>query len=80
MNHETCFKSGCQDLQNKQMAEEIKFLREQKKEKNFIIRVLFLLKLSNLEEANLPYRLKKILIAKICLKLVLMMKSPRVNV
>ena len=43
------------------MAEEIKFLRQQKKkkEKNFIIRFLFSLKLSNRVESNLSYRLKK---------------------
>ena len=80
MNIETCYRSGCQALQNKKMAEEIKFLREQKNEKNSIIRILFSLKLSNLEEGNLSYRLKKILIAKISLKVVLMMKSLRVNV
>ena len=66
------------------MAEEIKFLRQQKKKKknenNFIIRILFSLKLSNREEGNLSFRLKKILIAKICLKVVFMMKSPSVNV
>ena len=43
------------------MAEEIKFLRQQKKKKkkNFIIRILFSLNLSNREEGNLSYRLKK---------------------
>ena len=80
MNIQTCYRSGCQVLQNKKMAEEIKFLREQKNEKNFFIRILLSLKLSNLEEVNLPYRLKKIFIAKICLKVVLMIKSLRVNV
>ena len=62
------------------MAEEIKFLRQQKKKENNFIRILFSLKLSNREEGNLSYRLKKILIAKICLKVVFMMKSPSVNV
>ena len=33
MNIETCYRGGCQALQNKKMAEEIKFLREQINEK-----------------------------------------------
>ena len=40
------------------MAQEIKFLSEQKNENNFIIRILFSLKLSNREEDNLSYSLK----------------------
>ena len=53
MNIETCYRSGCQALHNKRMAEEIIFLREQTNENNFIIRSLFLLKLSNCKEDNL---------------------------
>ena len=59
MNIETCYRSSCQALQNKKMGEEIKFLREQINEKNFIIRSLFSLKLSNHEEDNLSYRVKR---------------------
>ena len=44
---------------NKKMAEEIKFLREQINKKNFIIRSLLSLRLSNREEDNLSYRIKK---------------------
>ena len=62
------------------MAEEVKFLREQINEKKFIIRSLFSLKLSNREEDNLSPKVKKTLTAKICVKVVLMMKSPSVNV
>ena len=80
MNIETCYRCGSQALQNKKWLRKLYFLREQKDEKNFIVRVLFSLKLSNREEGNLSYRLKKMLIAKICLKVVLMMKSPSVNV
>ena len=65
INNENCYRSGCQALQNKKMAEEIKFLREQINEKKFIIRSLFLLKLSNREE-----ELGKILMAKIYLTVV----------
>ena len=36
MSSETCCRSGCQALQNKKMAEEIKFLMEQTNKKNFI--------------------------------------------
>ena len=49
MNIETCSRSGCQALQNKKVAEKIKFLRKQINEKNFVIRGLFSLKLSNSE-------------------------------
>ena len=49
INNENCYRSGCQALQNKRMAEEIKFLREQVNEKNFIIRSLFSCKLPNRE-------------------------------
>ena len=79
MNIETCYRSGCQALHKKRMAGEIIFLREQTNENNFVIRSLFLLKLSNCKEQNLSYRVKKIPIAKICLKFVLMMKSSSVN-
>ena len=58
MNIETCYRSGCQTLQNKKRAEEIKFLREQINEKN-IIRSLFLLKLSNRDEDNLSHKVSK---------------------
>ena len=60
MNIETAYRSGCQALQNKKMAEEIKFLREQINEKNFIIRSLFSLKLSNREEYNLSHKLSRV--------------------
>ena len=33
---EACYRSGCQALHHKRMAEEIIFLRKQTKEKNFI--------------------------------------------
>ena len=56
---ENCCRSGCQALQNKKMAEEIKFLREQISEKKFIIRGLFSLKLSNREEDNLFPKVRK---------------------
>ena len=59
INIENCYRSSCQALQNKKMAEEIKFLREQISEKNFIIRSLFLLKLSNREEDNLFHKVRK---------------------
>ena len=36
-NIKTCYRSGCQALQNKKMAEEIKFLREQISEKNILL-------------------------------------------
>ena len=62
------------------IAEEIKFLREQINTTNSIIRSLLSLKLSKREEDNLSYRVKKILIAKICLKVVLIMKPSSVNV
>ena len=44
INNENCYRSGCQALQNKKMAEEIKFLNEQINEKKNIIRSLFSLK------------------------------------
>ena len=59
INNENCYRSGCQALQNKKMAEEIKFLREQINEKKFIIRSLFSLKLSNREEDNLFHKVRK---------------------
>ena len=59
INTENCYGSGCQALQNKKMAEEIKFLRKQINEKNFIIRSLFSLKLSNREEDNLFHKVRK---------------------
>ena len=58
-NIKTCYRSGCQALQNKKTAEEIKFLRQQINKKNFIIRSLLSLKLFNREEDNLSYRIKK---------------------
>ena len=79
MNIETCYRSGCQALHKKRMAEEIIFLREQTNQNNFVIKSLFLLKLFNCKEQNFSYRVKKIPIAKICLKFVLMMKSSSVN-
>ena len=42
------------------MVEEIKFLREQRNQKKFIIRSLFSLKLSNREEDNLFHKVRKI--------------------
>ena len=77
INIENCYRSGYQALQNKEMAEEIKFLREQISEKKIIIRSLFPLKLANREEDNLFH---KVVMANIYLKVVLMMKSPNVNV
>ena len=70
------------------MVEEIKFLRQQKKKKKkktrkefYYYRFIFVETIQPYrEEGNLSYRLKKILIAKICLKAVFMMKSPNVNV
>ena len=59
MNIETCYRGGCQALQNKKMAEEIKFLRKQVNEKNFVIRSLFSSKFSTREEDNLSYKVKK---------------------
>ena len=41
INNENCYRSGCQALQNKRMAEEIKFLREQVNEKNLLLEVYF---------------------------------------
>ena len=58
-NIKTCYRSGCQALQNKKTAEEIKFLRQQINKKNFIIRSLLSLKLFNREEDNLSYRIKR---------------------
>ena len=55
MNIESCYKNGCQALQNKKMAEEINFLREQIRGKKIVIWSLFSLKLSNREEYDLPY-------------------------
>ena len=37
INVENYYRSGCQALQNKKMAEEIKFLREQISEKNILL-------------------------------------------
>ena len=37
INIENYYRSGCQALQNKKMAEEIKFLREQISEKNILL-------------------------------------------
>ena len=71
------------------MAEEIKFLRQQnkktkkqKKRKEFYYQSFIFVEAIQpyREEGNLSYRLKKILIAKICLKVVFMMKSPSANV
>ena len=46
INIENCYRSSCQALQNKKMAEEINFF-------------LFLLKLSNREEDNLFHKIRK---------------------
>lgn len=54
------------------MAEEID-------KKKYIIRSLFTLKLSKREEGSFS-KVKKILTGKICLKVVLIMKSPCVEV
>ena len=67
------------------MAEKIKFLRQQKKKKKkkefFFLNFFFVEAIQPYrEEGNLSYKLKKILIAKICLKVVFMMKSQSVNV
>ena len=55
------------------MAEEID-------KKKYIIRSLFTLKLSKREEGSFSYKVKKILTGKICLKVVLIIKSPCVEV
>ena len=54
MNIKTCCRSGCQALQNKKMAEKIKFLREQVNEHNFIIISFF-----HCEGKNLSYKITK---------------------
>ena len=41
INIENCYRSSCQALQNKKMAEEIKFLREQISEKMLLLEVYF---------------------------------------
>ena len=41
INIENCYRSGCQALQNKKMAEENKFLREQISEKKLLLEVYF---------------------------------------
>ena len=71
--------SGYQALQNKKWPRKKK--NKKKNEKNFIISFIFVEAIQPYREVgNLSYRLKKILIAKICLKVVFMMKSPSVNV
>ena len=65
INIETCYRSGCQALQNEKMVKEIKSLREQIDEKKLIF-----VETINREED----------IERTCLKVVLMMKSPCVNV
>ena len=59
INIENCYRSGYQALQNKIMAEEIKFLREEISEKKFIIRNSFSLNLSNREEDNWFHKVRK---------------------
>ena len=41
INNDNCYRSGWQALQNKKMAEEIKFLREQINEKKLLLAVYF---------------------------------------
>ena len=65
INIEACYRSGCQALQNEKMVKEIKSLREQINEKKLIF-----VETINREED----------IERTCLKVVLMMKSPCVNV
>ena len=59
INIENCYRSRCQALQNKKMAEEIKFLREEISEKKIIIKSLFWLELSNREEDNWFHKVRK---------------------
>ena len=42
INIENYYRSGCQALQNKKMAEEIKFLREQISEKNILLSEVYI--------------------------------------
>lgn len=73
MNIEACYRSGWWWRKNRKMAEEID-------KKKYIIRSLFTLKLSKREEGSFSYKVKKILTGKICLKVVLIIKSPCVEV
>ena len=59
INIENCYRSSYQAFQNKKIVEEIKFLKEQISEKEFIIRELFSLKLSNRAEDNLFHKVRK---------------------
>ena len=59
VNNENYYRSGCQALQNKKMAEKIKFLREKINEKKYMTTILFSLKLCNREQVNLFYRVRK---------------------
>ena len=59
INIKNCYRSGCQALQNKKMAEEIKLLREEISKKMFIIKSLFSLKLSNHKENNWFHKVRK---------------------
>ena len=59
INIENCYRSGYQAFQNKKIVEEIKFLKQQISEKEFIIRELFSLKLSNRAEDNLLHKVRK---------------------
>ena len=54
INIETCYRSGCQALQNEKMVEEIKFLREHINEKKLIF-----VETINREEDILSERVKK---------------------
>ena len=80
INIANCYRSGCQALQNKKMAEEKKFLREQISEKKLLLEVYFRWNYPTVIRIICFIKLGKILMAKICLKVVLMMKSPSVNV
>ena len=41
INIENCYRSGCQALQNKKIADEIKFLKEQISEKILFLELYF---------------------------------------
>ena len=59
VNIKNSYRSGCQNLQDKKMTEEINFLREKISEKKFVIRSLFSLKLSNRQEDNWFHKVRK---------------------
>ena len=80
INNDNYYRSGWQTLQNKTMAEEIKFLREQINEKKLLLAVYFRWNYPTVKRIICFIKLGKTLMAKIYLTVVLMMKSPSVNV